>query len=620
MGKMCGKRWLSFMLAACLLLAALAGCGNREKEKVTVAFWSDQLTERYGPYLQESFPEVDFEFYVATNSTDFYRFKEENGSLPDILTVRRFSLSDVEGWRDSLMDLSGTEIAASIHQSYLRSYTYSDGTVNWLPTCAEVDSIVINRPLLEKHGLSVPENYEEFVAVCRALEKKGVRPFLSNYSADFTCMELLQGLSASRLTSQEGREWRQLYESGQTSRLSEEVWLPVFQRMEEFLDYTGAVPSDVELEHQQVLEAFRNGEAAMIRGTGNEEAIRDSQAGDVLLMPYFGDTQEDNWYLTYPAFQVAASARAEESPERRALILEILETMLNGEGQKHIAGGHNMIPYSKSVELPLSEGLSHLQPYADKNRLYIRLASSDMFSISQQVVQGMIKGDYPDAQSAFDAFNQAMSAPKEEEPPAARIETAYPYAFNPQGGSPAASALFNSLREILGADLLIGQASNVAGDIAAGGYTLEELGYLTMGESSLGIFSCRLTGEQLYRYVEYLLTTPGKRGSVCNDSTLYVSSGFEMEVKREGKGYALQKLTIQGRELEGHYDEGQAFDKGRLYELFLVGDENEMQREALAAAGVEEYLQVETTFKLAIAGFLAEGRQLCAPTDYITLE
>ena len=51
MGKMCGKRWLSFMLAACLLLAALAGCGNREKEKVTVAFWSDQLTERYGPYL-----------------------------------------------------------------------------------------------------------------------------------------------------------------------------------------------------------------------------------------------------------------------------------------------------------------------------------------------------------------------------------------------------------------------------------------------------------------------------------------------------------------------------------------------------------------------------------------
>lgn len=618
MGRMQGKKWVSLVLAACLVLLALPGCGGK-KEKVTVAFWSDQLTERYGSYLQKSFPEVDFEFYVATNATDFYRFKEERGSLPDILTVRRFSLRDVEGWRDSLLDLSGTEIAASIHQSYLRSYTYSDGTVNWLPTCAEIDSIVVNRPLLEKHGLAVPENYGEFVEVCKALEEKGVRPFLSNYSADFTCLELLQGLSAARLTSQEGREWRQLYESGQTSRLSEEVWLPVFQRMEEFLDYTGVVPEDAGLSHQEVQEAYRNGEAAMIRGTGNEEAIRYSQAGDALLMPYFGETQEDSWYLTYPAFQVAASARAQESPQRRELILKILETMLDGEGQRHIAGGQNMIPYSSAVELPLSEGLSHLQPYLEKNQMYIRLASSDMFSISRQVVQGMISGDYPDARSAFDAFNEAMSAPKEENPPAAHLETAYPYAFSPQGGSPAASALYNSLRETLGADLLIGQASNVAGDIAAGDYTLEELGYLTMGESSLGIFSCQLTGEQLYRYVEYLLTTPGKRGSVCNDSTLYVSSGFEMELERKNGGYALQKLTIQGRELEGHYHEGQAFDKGRVYELFLVGDENEMQREALAAAGVEEYLQVETTFKLAIIDFLAGGRQLCAPTDYITL-
>ena len=37
MGKMCGKRWLSFMLAACLLLAALAGCGSFEDAFVALA-------------------------------------------------------------------------------------------------------------------------------------------------------------------------------------------------------------------------------------------------------------------------------------------------------------------------------------------------------------------------------------------------------------------------------------------------------------------------------------------------------------------------------------------------------------------------------------------------------
>ena len=122
------KKGAFFFLAGAVLLSSLSGCrGNSAdhkaagegKEKVTVALWSDQLTESYGGYLQQKFPEVDFEFYVATNSTDFYRFKEERGELPDILTVRRFALKDVVSWRDSLLDLSDSELAGSFYQSYL---------------------------------------------------------------------------------------------------------------------------------------------------------------------------------------------------------------------------------------------------------------------------------------------------------------------------------------------------------------------------------------------------------------------------------------------------------------------------------------------------------------------
>ena len=120
------------LLAGVIWLFLMSGCGGSAdgggdghgpagRETVTVAFWSDQLTENYGAYLQETFPEVDFVFYVATNSTDFYRFKEENGDLPDILTVRRFSLSDVAAWRDALLDLSDSWLANQFPQAYLRN-------------------------------------------------------------------------------------------------------------------------------------------------------------------------------------------------------------------------------------------------------------------------------------------------------------------------------------------------------------------------------------------------------------------------------------------------------------------------------------------------------------------
>lgn len=113
------------------------------------------------------------------------------------------------------------------------------------------------------------------------------------------------------------------------------------------------------------------------------------------MMPYYGETEEENWYLTYPAFQIAANVRAEESPERKQLILDIMKAMLSEEAQRRISSSQNMVPYNREINIDLSPAMSEIQPYIDSNRLYIRLASSDMFSISKQVVQGMISGSIP---------------------------------------------------------------------------------------------------------------------------------------------------------------------------------------------------------------------------------
>lgn len=602
--------------AAALLLA---GCGTKkpdipsgpetaeDREPVSVAFWSDQLTERYGKYLQETFPEVEFEFYVAANSTDFYRFKEERGDLPDILTVRRFSLNDVASWKDSLMDLSDSELATAFPQSYLRSYTYQDGTVNWLPACAEVDGLLINRPLLEASRIPIPTDYQEFVETCHALTELGIRPFRSNFAADYTCMEILQGLSISQLTSQEGREWRQLYESGRTDQLDEAVWMPVFERMLEFIAYTGLDASDLQGDTAAMFDSYRNQETAMIRGTSSE-ADYYGVAQDSVLAPYYGVSEESSWYLTYPAFQIAANVSAEESKERQDLIFRIMEAMLNQKGLEHIATGQNMIAYNKDVTLPLSDILSPMPACLEGNRLYIRLASSDMFSASKTVVQGMLKGEYPDARSAFEAFNQAMGKKEGDDSPVVHIPRDYPYAFSPQGGSQAASSIMNSLREELGTQVLVGQSVNVAGNITAGDYTEAQLGFLTMGES-VDILLCRMTGDQLYSYLDYILSAGRGRGMVINDSSLYVSSGFEMEIRKTDDGYLLERLTVEGKEL----------DRTQSYSAAILGNAQLMQKDALAAAGITQCEPAQTPYQQIIAKRLLGGRQLADPTDYITL-
>ena len=156
------KRLTCFLLSLVMAATMLTGCGGRsgkedaavenvqtqeekeessketesEKEKVVVACWGNQMLDSYTQYLCDLFPEVEFEFVLATNSTDYYRFRQDHDDMPDILTVRRFALKDAVLLKDYLYDLSNTELASTYYGSYLDSYTYDDGSVNWLPTCA----------------------------------------------------------------------------------------------------------------------------------------------------------------------------------------------------------------------------------------------------------------------------------------------------------------------------------------------------------------------------------------------------------------------------------------------------------------------------------------------------
>ena len=88
-----------------------------EKEKVEVACWGNQMLDSYTQYLCDLFPEVEFEFVLATNSTDYYRFRQDHDDMPDILTVRRFALKDAVLLKDYLYDLSNTELASTYYGS-----------------------------------------------------------------------------------------------------------------------------------------------------------------------------------------------------------------------------------------------------------------------------------------------------------------------------------------------------------------------------------------------------------------------------------------------------------------------------------------------------------------------
>ena len=286
-------------------------------------------------------------------------------SMPDIITCRRFSLNDAAPLSEYLMDLSKTEVAGTFYTSYLEVNSEESGAIRWLPMCAEVDSIVANKDLFDEYNIPLPTNYSEFVAAINAFEELGIKGFQSDWYYDYTCLETMQGCAIPELMSLEGTRWRMAYESETEDNqvgLDDVVWRRVFEKYEQFLKNVRFEKGDEVLEFSEVMEPFFAGQTAMIRNTAAIcDSINTERDMNCVILPYFGETSDDNWVLTYPMCQLAVSQNVEKDEAKKAAVNEVLMAIFSDEGQKHVAAGTSVLSYNKEVKIaptyPVCAGL-----------------------------------------------------------------------------------------------------------------------------------------------------------------------------------------------------------------------------------------------------------------------
>ena len=414
----------------------------------------------YAAYVQEHVPEADVVFVTGRNQMGYYEFMEENDALPDILTVRRMSMIDAERLRDSLLDLSETEVAATFNNIYLENYRFEDGSINWLPACGEVEGYIANLDLFEQYNIPLPTDRASFDAACEAFKAAGIVPYSNDFGMDYTCLATLQGLSIQELMTGPGIVWRTAYESGSCRQLDDTIWPAAFERLERQLAVWVTPPEAAEWNYTDMTPPFLEGKAAMMRGTGNDIIAFKQDGMNVKILPYFGDKEEDNWLLTYPSFNVAVSKQSAENETKEALCMKVLDVMFSEGAQNILAGNHNMIPYNEGIKLQLDESMANLKDYIAQNHLYLRLASTEIFAASQETVGKMVSGEY-DAKQAYEAFNAMLGqGDAERGATAVTFEKGYPNVVDAKSGNPAASAMTNTLRAYNGADIVIANGTS----------------------------------------------------------------------------------------------------------------------------------------------------------------
>ena len=620
MNKRTLHRLFSALMALVMAVSLLTGCGTKTAENVEkqedaqtiqVYLWSTSLYETYAPYIQSQLPDVNIEFIVGNNDLDFYKFLEENGGLPDIITSCRFSLHDAAPLKDSLMNLALTNEAGAVYNTYLNSFKNEDGSVNWLPVCADAHGFVVNRSLFEQYGIPLPTDYESFVSACQAFEKVGIRGFTADYTYDYTCMETLQGLSAAELTTTDGRKWRTAYsDPASTARvgLDDTVWPGAFERMAQFIQDTHLTADDLALNYDDVTGMFRNGEAAMYFGSSAGVKMFQDEGIDTIFLPFFSQNGE-KWIMTTPYFQIALNRDLEQDNARREKAMKVLNVMLSEEAQSRIvADGQDLLSYSQNVPLRLTEYMKDVRDVVEENHMYIRIASNDFFAVSKDVVSKMIAGEYT-AQQAYRAFNAQLLA--EETPADDEIVLtsgkSYSNVFHANGGSASFSVMANTLRGVYGTDVLLATANSFTGSVLQADYNKKMAASMIMPN---GLMSRQrtMTGAELKETVRAFVE--GCEGGFVpfNRGSLPVVSGIAVEVKEAGGSYTLTGITRNGQPLR---------DDDTVTVTCLAA---ENQMEALLASESGRSLDGDTWVKNRWRDHLSGGgAALAEPENYMTL-
>ena len=620
------------LLALVLAAALLTGCadmrdhaGQDEKDgriAISMYMWDRSMFKEFTPWLEQKFPEIEFTFVQSYNSMEYYKDLLGRGEpIPDIITCRRFSLNDAAPLAEHLMDLSKSEVAGTFYSSYLESNRESCGAIRWLPMCAEVDCIMANKTLFDQHGIPLPTNYAEFVSAIDAFEALGITGFQTDWSYDYTCLETMQGCAIAELMSLEGTRWRMAYESETADcqvGLDDQVWPKVFAKYEQFLRDVRFMPGDEELNFTPVTQPYLNGQTAMIRATATmAEELTAEYGMQSVILPYFGETAQDNWVLTYPMCQLAVSKRVEEDEAKKNAVMEILLAIFSEEGQRAVAAGTSVLSYNREVSITPAPSLAHVLDCIDSNHLYMRLASTEMFAVSQSVAHRMMRGEYG-PEGAHDDFSAQLThyVNPEAEEVLFTQRKAYSNDFGVHG-SAAGSSLMNTLRRANDDQIAISYASVVSSPIFAGDYTMQQIKWIMTYKNDA--YRGTYTGAEIRRIMDWLVNVKEDGSNpVRHRNQLPITSGMEYTVTETERGkFVLGEITVDGKPL----------DDEAVYTVLLVGADTYLEHPDfcncpmpadLKAKREDQYVDHYSNYDC-IREALAKTRQLLEPTQYVTI-
>ena len=361
------KKMLALVLAACLCLALLAGCGSNNTpaasgstsgtEAVGRVFWlnfkpeSDEVLQTIAQmYTEKTGVPVTVQTAASGTYNETLTAAMDKTDVPTLFVVG--NQAAVGTWGDYCYDLTGTAVANELNTDAYNLYT-EDGKLASIGYCYECYGIIVNPDLLAQAGHSVDEitNFETLKTV---VEDIHARADELGFDAFTSCD--MDASSSWRFTGhmanleyyyeQEGNVWTECPET------ITGAYMENFKNL-----YTLCInnsltdPADLAAGGHDASEEFRSGKAAFqVQGSWEWDGMKDQVPNAVMIPYYCGVAGEEKAGLNCGTENCWA-VNAKASEEDIQATLDFMYWMVtDAEASRMLVDSFGVMPYKQAAE------------------------------------------------------------------------------------------------------------------------------------------------------------------------------------------------------------------------------------------------------------------------------
>lgn len=604
---------LLFMVGV-LLLTGIAGCNTQmesvdenllrggskaEEGKLVITITSQREINHFAAAVEERFPDVSLvqDIYQGQFLEYDYNARAAHGDIGDILMIKS-GLIPHQDLSVLLADLSAGPIPANYNSDSLQMDR--GGRIYLISGPLNFSCNIYNKTLFEENGWSVPESYEEFLALCRTIDQTGIRG--CRYVFNDESMQLFNYCVRSAvdtLSNVEGQAWHSMLLAGEDVSLEplETALLDL-----KTLSDTGIIrEEDLEFASDMRNKSMINREQAIC--AAEVDALRmlcEEGTDEFRFMPHFSMIDGKGWLLNQGYYYGASNRLLEKgNEEKREAILKILSFIATEEGQQLlIEDGLGMVPSTRGAAIPDDPLLETIRPQVESGCYLVRPVYKMFFPVLSTEIAAFIRGETTSdliISQCKEIRNKAVSD-NDVLGQASEDFTAW------QSGTLTAEAL----RLAAGADVALIGMAEINGYAPVGGnrsrlykgpITNDDVLRVAQVKADTPLLCCRgtVTGEKLLEILEYGATSEAeqKAGAVSHFHPFAVSGITLLYDTDADEGGRVSRVKLaDGKKLDPAAEYTLAYLDGALAGL-SVSDVNRL--EPSLAEMVVSYIRNEGT-------------------------